>query len=393
MEASLSAEAQQVLERMLFLPSYDWGRSIGLGGPQGYVNDYAVSYYSTLSPSGRQCTISQAALANDLGTNQTYLLGWGWLGVVPKASVDYDAVAAGLWGSRAGMYDFRLVIRPVMTASCSVSKGSPTWASLRLSGGFDGVVAYTVYGMVLVKGSGNSGDRFLLCEAGGRASTSGGRLDVAIGTLTCEDGSTVQAGQADELLVIFEKLDVPYAYCVNGTHSSNRPLVYGFTYYKGGYRLYLAHDATVECGSGNVPALGIRYIELVWGGQRIHVADNVVLDPGVGQGPVKVDVCTSQSCDKTARCAACYVAIPPGPKVAIVAVESSATPGGATLLAIPLTPYMPVDKVDLRSWVRWGFPYGQIPSTYSAVASRLVNGLGYTYNVTFLLYRWPHSLK
>jgi hypothetical protein len=102
-----------------------------------------------------------------------------------------------------------------------------------------------------------------------------------------------------------------------------------------------------------------------------------------------VDKCSA--CTSNARCAACYVdGIPPAASLAIISVETSAAQaagGGTDLVIIPLMPFPPLMRVDVRTWLRWG--YSQIPEVYSAVATRVVDGSASSYNVTLILFRRP----
>ena len=56
-------------------------------------------------------------------------------------------------------------------------------------------------------------------------------------------------------------------------------------------------------------------------------------------------------------------------------------------MIIPLMPFPPLMRVDVRTWLRWG--YSQTPGVYSAVATRVVDGSASSYNVTLILFRRP----
>ena len=394
MQADLSAAAQSVLDRVIHHRSYNHLKELGLGLEGGLIDDRMVALYALAAgsqPQGQSCNIKSGALANAVGTNQATLVGRGWLYVRPqRLSLDYDAIMRSLFGSVAPdgvtplykAYDLWLVVTPLINATCPIdSYGRAELKLFTTYGGrpVDGKIAY----MILYAKPGG-----VLCAKSGLQSTQNGRLVVPWNQqLLCDDGSTVVPNPATgTVAVIFEKLERPSTVCYNTTGRS-RPFVYGFVLpTESGPTLYMAHDATVSCGSGNLPALGVRYIDLYWGGSRYRVASDVTLDPGVGQGHVKVDKCSA--CTGNARCAACYVdSIPPAAKLAIISVETSAASGGTDLVIIPLMPFPPLMRVDVRTWLRWG--YSQTPGVYSAVATRVVDGSASSYNVTLILFRRP----
>ncbi len=393
MQADLSAAAQSVLDRVVHYRPYDPLKELGLGLEGGLVDDRLVALYALAAggqPRGQSCTIESGALANAVGTDQATLVGRGWLYVkTQQLSLDYDAITRSLFGSVAPdgvtplykAYDLWLVVTPLINATCPIDSGGG--AELRLFTTYakrpvDGQVAY----MILYAKPGG-----VLCAKSGLQSTQNGRLVVAWRQqLLCDDGSTVVPDPTiGTVAVVFEKLERPSTVCYNMTGRS-RPFAYGFVLPTGsGPVLYIAHDAVVSCGSGNLQALDVRYIDLYWGGSRYRIASDVTLDPGVG----RVGRCSA--CTGNARCAACYVdGVPPAAKLAIISVETSAAAaagGGTDLVIIPLMPYPPLMRVDVKTWLRWG--YSQIPEVYSAVATRVVDGSASSYNVTLVLFRRP----
>jgi len=395
MQADLSAAAQSVLDRVIHHRSYNPLKELGLGLEGGLIDDRMVALYALAAgsqPQGQSCTIQSGALANAVGTNQATLVGRGWLYVRPqRLSLDYDAVVRSFFGSVAPdgvtplykAYDLWLVVTPLVNATCPID--SYGRAELRLFttyGGrpVDGQVAY----MILYAKPGG-----VLCEKRGLQSTQNGRLEVSWNQqLLCDDGSTeVPDPDRGTVAVIFEKLERPSTVCYNTTGRS-RPFVYGFVLpTESGPTLYMAHGTTVSCGSGGVPRLDVySTIDLYWDGSRYRVASNVVLNPDVGWRSGEVDRCPA--CTSSAECAACYVdGIPPAAKLAIISVETSAAGAGADLVIIPLMPFPPLMRVDVRTWLRWG--YSEIPGVYSAVATRVVDGSASSYNLTLILFRRP----
>jgi hypothetical protein len=391
MQADLSAAAQSVLDRVIHHRSYNPLKELGLGLESGLVDDGAVALYALAAgsqPQGQSCAIQSGALADAVGTNQATLVGRGWLYVRPqRLSLDYDAIMRSLFGSVAPdgvtplykAYDLWLVVTPLINATCPID--SYGRAELRLFttyGGrpVDGPVAYTI--LYARRGG-------VLCAKSGLQSTLNGRLVVLWNqTLVCDDGSTeLPDPTRGTVAVIFEKLVRPSTVCYNTTGGS-RPFVYGFVLpTESGPRLYMAHGTTVSCGPGGVPSLDVNStIYLYWGGSRYRVVSNVVLNPDVGG----VDRCLA--CTSSAGCAACYVdGIPPAARLAVISVQTSAAGMGTDLVIIPLVPYPPLMRGDVRTWLRWG--YSQIPEVYSAVATRVVDGSAYSYNVTLILYRRP----
>ena len=395
MQADLSAAAQSVLDRVIHHRSYNPLKELGLGLESGLVDDGAVALYALAAgsqPQGQSCDIENSALADAVDTDQATLVGRGWLYVrSQRFSFDYDAIMRSLFGSVAPdgvtplykAYDLWLVVTPLINATCPIDGyGS---AELKLFTTFGGrpVDGPVVYMILYVKRGG------VLCAKSGIQSTLNGRLVVLWNQpLVCDDGSTeLPDPSTGTIAVIFEKLVRPSTVCYNTTGRS-QPFVYGFVLpTESGPRLYMAHGTTVSCGPGGVPPLGVSStVDLYWGGSRYRVASNVVLNPGVGPHSGGVDRCSA--CTSSAGCAACYVdGIPPAARLAVISVQTSAPGAGTDLVIIPLVPYPPLMRVDVRTWLRWG--YSQIPEVYSAVATRVVDGSAYSYNVTLILYRRP----
>ncbi|MEZ0319185.1 MAG: hypothetical protein ABWK05_04220, partial [Pyrobaculum sp.] len=221
---------------------------------------------------------------------------------------------------------------------------------------------------------------------------SGGTLSISLSVpFICDDGSQYTPQPGDKVVVVFEKFNSPYAICVNAT---SRDPSYAYAMLgvgDAGLRLFVAHDAVISCpgASTSSAVLGVRYVDIYAAGSRLTVARDVTLNPGVGQGRPHVDACSA--CTGSARCTACYIDnIPRGARVAVISVETSAAAsagGGADVLVVPLVPYRPFLYVNLTSWSRWGLP--RQPSVLSAYASRVVDGLAYSYFVKFVVYRWP----
>jgi hypothetical protein len=292
-------------------------------------------------------------------------------------------------------YDLWLVVTPLISATCPIDMyGRSELRIFTTYGGrpVDGQVAYTI---LYAKPGG------VLCAKSGLQSTLNGRLVVPWNQpLVCDDGSTVVPDPTGTghligvtpdmyaVAVIFEKLDQPSTVCYNTTANRGRPYVYGLvlpTEY--GLTLYVAHSTTMSCGYGRPSALDVSFtIDLYGGGSRYRVASNVVLNPDVGPHSGGVDRCSA--CTSSAGCVACYVdGIPPAARLAVISVQTSAAGAGTDLVIIPLVPYPPLMRGDVRTWLRWG--YSQIPGVYSAVATRVVDGSASSYNVTLILFRRP----
>ena len=395
MQADLSAAAQSVLDRVIHHRSYNPLKELGLGLEGGLIDDGAVALYALAAgsqPPGQSCDIENSTLAYAVDTDQATLVGRGWLYVRPqRLSLDYDAIMRSLFGSAAPdgvtplykAYDLWLVVTPLINATCPIDSNGRSELNLFTSYGgrpVDGQVAY----MILYAKPGG-----VLCAKSGLQSTQNGRLVVLWNQpLVCDDGSTELPDPArGTVAVIFEKLARPSAVCYNTTGTS-RPFVYGFVLpTESGPRLYMAHGTAVSCGPGGVPPLDVSStIDLYRGGSRYRVASNVVLNPDVGPHSGGVDRCSA--CTSSAGCAACYVdGIPPAARLAVISVQTSAPGAGTDLVIIPLVPYPPLMRGDVKTWLRWG--YSQIPEVYSAVATRVVDGSAYSYNVTLILYRRP----
>ncbi|MEM4605315.1 MAG: hypothetical protein QXR68_08245, partial [Pyrobaculum sp.] len=289
------------------------------------------------------------------------------------------------------------LVTPVATAKCEIRNDYATFRIVSKGPPQDGRVVYSLY-YVKKGGAGN-----VLCTAYGIGYTSNGELRLKIGDLQfyCDDGSTARPGGNEPLVVLFEKIDKPTLICYSTTQG-DRPFAYGFTTVRdGALALYIAHDVAFSCGGGkdksrgedkrrgNVPALGVRRVDLYLGGSKYTVAKDITLDPGVGEGSVKVEPCSS--CTNNARCTACYIAnIPREAKVAVVAVETDAPEqagGGLDIIVVPLVPYPPFMSINITTWTRWGFT--REPWVPAAVATRVVDSPSTTYNVTLWVYRRP----
>ncbi|ACB39071.1 hypothetical protein [Pyrobaculum neutrophilum] len=402
LQADLSAQAQNVLDRIIYYRPYNPLKELGVGLDGRYVDDRYIALYALAAggrPPGQTCTIQSQALASAVGTSQATLVGRGWLYVDPQQlSLDYVDIVKDLFGSVApdgvtplyNKYDLWLTITPVVNATCSINNDGTASLQLFTTYGRRPVDGKVVYTILYAAPSGSSG---VLCSKTGVGYTQGGTLVVKWqDQLTCDpQGTVVPDTNTGTLVVIFEKIDRPATLCY-AVAGKQRPLAYGFVLpTSSGPVLYIAHDATVSCGSGNLPALGVRYVDLFWGGSRYRVASDVTLDPGVGRGRVKVDRCSA--CTGSSQCAACYIdGIPPAAKLAVIYVErnsqgqSDQTPL-VDLIVVPVAPYPPLMRVDVRTWLRWGFV--NTPQVYSAVATRVVDSPTSTYNFTLVLYRWP----
>lgn len=403
LQADLSARAQMALDRVLSYRPYNPAKSVGLGLDGVYVDDRLVYLYAMASPRPGlgSCTINSQALANFLGTSTAYRdPSFGWVLYVgsPALVVNYTAMVADLFGSvrssgfdkrpPTSLYDFWLEVRPLVETRCPADPGSLAatlyMRSAQTGGPVDGVVSYSAY---VVKRGTN-----VVCSLAGTGRSSGGVFPLSLARpFACDDGSTYTPQPGDRVVAVFEKVDSPYAICVNAT--SNAPsYAYAMLGLGGaGMRLYVVHNSVISCqGSTTSNArLGVRYVDIYAAGSRLTVAQDVTLDPGVGQGSPHVDSCGA--CTGSASCTACYVDnIPRGARVAVISVETSADAsagGGADVLVVPLVPYRPFLYVNLTSWSRWGLAGS--PSAFSAIATRVADGLAYSYYVKMTVYRWP----
>jgi len=344
---------------------------------------------------GPTCEIQQQALVAKAGVSQGVLVGHGVL--APRLSYAYEAILKNFFGPSWDKYDMSLVLKPLVNlticpnypvGSVTIKRNDPMcanaplgkiWVTLNATG-------TAVNGTVVVTA--------IYCPVGG-----GCQIASAEGYFKFDPDLRLYYYDATDLLAPYlqdipngagvaafaQKVDYPRAFDFWLFNITNRPLVYGF--YTPDGRVWITHDATVSCDSGNTPDQGKRRLDVYAGAGFKRLVQDAVLIPGQGQGPVFVDDCSK--CTNTATCAACYVTPPPGSHFIVLWVERDSQGDNTperTMVIIPLTtpPKAPV-RVD--TWRRWGLQ--SPPQTPSAVATRVVDSQAATYLVKLTLYKWP----
>jgi len=347
---------------------------------------------------GPTCVIRQQKLVEASGISQGVLVGYGVLAPRQSYACDYEAILKNFFGPAWDKYDMTLVLKPLVNlticpnypvGSVTIRRNDPMcakvplgkiWVTLNATGtAVNGTVVVTV----------------IHCPVGGEcqiASAEGyfkfdPNLRLYYYDVTGLLAQYLQdVPQGAGVAAFAQKVDYPKAFDFWLFNVSNRPLVYGF--YTPDGRVWITHDATVSCGSGNTPALGIRRLDAYTGAGFTNLAQDAVLDPGQGQGQVKVDQCSK--CVGNARCAACYVTPPPGSLFMVVWVERNSQGGNApegTMVIIPLAPTPPKAPVRVDTWRCRGLQ--SPPQTQSAVATRVVDSQAATYAAELTLYKWP----
>jgi len=380
-------------QRPLYQPQIDSAKLGALAAPEAQ---------------GPTCTIQQQKLVEESGVSQGVLVGYGVL--APRQSYTYDnaSILKNFFGPSWDKYDMTLVLKPLVNlticpnypvGSVTIKRNDPMCARANVPSGNVWITS-TANGTVVVT--------VVYCPAGEEcqiASTKDyfrDRIEVELGgsghvsnkvyyyysDITEMLAPYLQdVPQGAGVAVFAQKVDYPRAFDFWLFNVSNRPLVYGF--YTPDGRVWITHEATVSCGSGNIPALGIRRLDAYTGAGFTNLAHDAVLNPGHGQGQVKVDRC--DKCEDTARCAACYVMPPPGSLFIVVWVERNSQGGNApegTMVIIPLAPTPPKAPVRVDTWRRWRNLQSP-PQTQSAVATRVVDSQAATYLVELTLYKWP----
>ncbi|MGC9050821.1 hypothetical protein [Pyrobaculum sp.] len=396
--------AQQALDRVVFINSPTAARSgsgwsivdLALSAPAPlYQPQIDVSKLASLQQgaSGAACYIQQKALVDATGISSAVLTGYGVLKpAAPSASFDYVRILKNFFGGDWDRYDFTLVISPLVNLTVCPNVVVQTPAG--------DVAIYRKDPMCQGVGQGV----WVRSTAGGRVVATAIRCEVGAGcALSSYDLRLSRSGQWWEaqipmpvtmfnglgdtagLVVIAQKVDYPRAMDYYVFNTTSRSLVYGM--YGTDGMLWFMHDATVSCGSGNIPALGIRSVDVFTGAGFQNLASDVTLDPGVGVGAVKVDYCGS--CTSNSRCAACWVEPPPGALFAVVWAERNSQGGSAprsVIVVVPLMPTPPQAVIRIDTWLRWT---PNEPRLQSAVATRVVESQSATYLLKLVLYRRP----
>lgn len=433
-QAELNVLAQQILQRITSYAAYNLSRDIGVANPRapGYLNDYAIDYLALASVqlSGYPaCYVwnPQSTLAQAVG-NTVYMAGYGYVILnVINTALNLTSIAKSLFGEKYAKYDVEIQIKPlVRLAVCPyVNSGGVAfknndpicqkfYSSYNLNNGTiyivargvgsypQGQVVYTLYycttsscyppytGNVVLTPLLNDGRYYYSYAA-------------IAATPPFVDYS--QIAQLNAALVIYaQKTTYPYSasfYVFNATSVS---LIYGAPFPgTTSTTLYLIHDADYVYPNSNTPcdrapsaqgrqSLGVRYLSLYTGQGFLTYASNIILDPGTGNSPVKVDNCNN--CVPNAHCTACWADLPTDALLAVVYVTPSSSSGkipNAALVPIPLFPAPPAVDVDIRTWLRWGFT--NTPQTYAASAWGVFNSLTTTYLVNVTVYEYPSPLR
>jgi len=399
-QPSLTNLAQQTLDRVVFTNSKVFVKS----GGGWYVVDLALSAQRPLyqpqidetklallsTAAGPLCEISQRAFIDAVGVDGAVYVGFGVLSPAGVSlAFDYVRILRNFFGEDWDRYDVTLIVKPLvdLTICPNIRAGEVV---IKREGPMCGNVPQ---GAVVVRST-----------AGGRVVVTGIRCDVELGcdvfsydlTLAYVDGvweaqvplppsAYDRLGDTAGLALIAQRVDYPRAFDLFVFNTTSRSLVYGM--YGPDGKLWILHDHTVSCGVGDNAALGLRKVDVYTGAGFVTLATDVVLNPGVGAGSVKVDAC--QSCTQNARCAACWVEPPANAVFAVVWVERNSQGGSAprsVMLLVPLVPTPPLSVIRIDTWRRWT---PQEPKLQSAVATRIVDGQTTTYQLQLVLYRRP----
>ena len=394
--------AQQALDRVVLLNSPVVARTgqgwsivdLALAAPGPlYQPQLDDSKLAELFPAagGQLCTIQQQAFADATGITQAALVGYGVLKpATGSVNFDYVSILKNFFGRDWDKYDITLIIRPlvnlticpnIQVGSVVIQRRDPMCTGVQ-----QGVwIRSTAGGRVVATAV------YCTTDAGCDLSSRDLRLAYNPGVGLWEaqlelPSSYFQGlGTTSSLVVFAERVTYPRAMDFYVFNTTSRSLAYGIYSYDG--RVWFAHDATVSCGSGNIPALGIRRLDVYTGGGFVTLAQDVTLDPGVGAGDVKVDMC--QNCVSNARCAACWVQPPAGALFAVAWVESNSQGGsdpGSAIIVVPLFPTPPNAVIRVDTWLRWT-PVE--PKLQAAAATRIVDSKSATYSIQLVLYKRP----
>jgi len=359
---------------------------------QPQIDSAKLGVLTAPAAQGPTCVIQQQRLIEASGMSQGVLAGYGILAPRQSYTYDYEAILMNFFGPAWDKYDMSLVLKPLvnLTICPNYPVGSIT---IRRN---DPMCANVPLGKVWITSTANgtAAVTVVYCPVGGLCQIDSVKdyFKGFTNGLYYYDITDMLAPYLQDIpngagvAVFAQKVDYPRAFDFWLFNITNRPLVYGF--YTPDGRVWITHDATVSCGSGNTPALGIRRLDAYTGAGFTNLAQDAVLDPGLGQGQVKVDHCSK--CTDTARCAACYVTPPPGSLFMVVWVERNSQGGNApqgTMVIIPLAPTPPKAPVRVDTWRRWGLQ--RPPQVQSAVATRVVDSQVATYLAELTLYKWP----
>lgn len=400
-QPALTNLAQQVLDRVVFVNApistragQGWSiidLALASPGPlyQPQIDDSKLSQLLAASAQGSLCTIDQKTAASALGISRAVAIGYGLLAPsYSDVTYNYTRILMNFFGRSWDSYDFTLIIKPLVNlticpnlqlASATITRSDPICSGVQ-----QGVwVRSTAGGRVVVTA--------IYCRTDAGCDVSSYQLSLS------KSGAYWQAqvplpqsyfqglGDSAGLALIAQRVDYPRASDFYLFNVSSRSLIYGM--YSPDGRIWLFHDATVSCGSGNVPALGIRRLDVYTGAGFITLANDVVLNPGVGSGSVKVDAC--QSCTNNAHCAACWVTPPANALFAVAWAERNSQGGSApqgVMIIIPLVPTPPQATIRVDTWLRWT---PNAPALQSAVATRIVDSQSATYQLQLVLYKKP----
>ncbi|MGC8583699.1 MAG: hypothetical protein ACP5MH_08215, partial [Thermoproteus sp.] len=213
------------------------------------------------------------------------------------------------------------------------------------------------------------------------------------------------AGLSAALVIYAQKVDYPYSAAFYVFNATSISLIYGAPFPgTTTTTLYLIHDADYVQPGTNIPcddrlssaqgrqSLGVRYLSLYTGQGLVNYGSNIILDPGTGNSPVKVQQCGL--CTQSAHCTACWLNLPTDTLLALAYVTPSSSSGKipqAALVPIPLFPAPPATDVDIKTWLRWGF--STAPQVYAASAWGVFNSLTTTYLVNVTVYEYPGPVR
>lgn len=394
--------AQQALDRVVLLNSPIAVRSgqswrivdLALAAPgplyQPQLDDSKLAQLFSAA-GGQLCTIQQKAFADATGISQAALAGYGLLKpAAGSLNFDYVSILKNFFGRDWDKYDITLIIKPLVNlticpnlqvSNVVMQRRDPMCAGVQ-----QGVwVRSTAGGRVVATAVYCTTDAG--CDLSSRELTLAYNSGVGLWEARLEVPSSYLQGLGTvaSLVVFAERVTYPRAMDFYVFNTTSRSLAYGMYGYDG--RVWFMHDATVSCGSGNIPALGIRRLDIYTGGGFVTLAQDVTLDPGIGAGAVKVDMC--QNCVSNARCAACWVQPPAGALFAVAWIERNSQGGnapGSTIVVVPLSPTPPNAVIRVDTWLRWT-PVE--PQLQTAVATRIVDSRSTTYSIQLVLYKKP----
>ncbi|MFN3804767.1 MAG: hypothetical protein ACK4SY_06900 [Pyrobaculum sp.] len=395
-QPQLTNLAQQALDRMIIAEGDIAARRQGgqpawrivdltLSAPrplyQPQIDDRKLVMLTYGTAASGTCEIRQQAFVEETGVDRAYVAGFGVLTPAGSVEVDYAALLKNFFGEKWDLYDMSVRIKPLANLTIcpniqGFTRGDPmcvdvpqgVWIRSTAGGRVVATVLYCYDDVCDVYSK-----TYSLTPSGQFYQAN--MLDDRLNRLIQDT-----AGGRSHLAIYVQRLDYPRGFDLYAFNTADRPLAYGmFLSFRN--QLWLLHDSLCRADS-NPPALGVRKLQIYTGGGFINLGSDITLDPGQGAGVVKVDHCSG--CTSNARCAACWVEVPPNALFAVVQVERVGRPESA----LAVVPLMPVARgsIQLDTWRRWT-PLE--PKLQTAKATRVVDSQSATYLVEVLVYRRP----